>query len=191
MAEGLGTQHTGHRIDFISSKENIEKTLELFFSIFFWLRSGTGICAFSSALAPRLSAKSITRPLACSKRPLSLGAAPSKLPAALVWSTEPSRMECCAALGMGWCCQGGGKGCLDEMKVTLPPCSHFPGCVCIPLAMPPSAPYGCRDEGSFPPGHVLQTSHPPAHQSLALIKRQTYKQAQTLLPGLMEAAKKL
>lgn len=57
VAESFGTQHTGHRINFISSKENIEKTLEL---VFFWLKNGHGICTFSSALAPRLSAESIT-----------------------------------------------------------------------------------------------------------------------------------
>lgn len=30
VAEGLGTQHIDHRINFISSKENLEKTVEFF-----------------------------------------------------------------------------------------------------------------------------------------------------------------
>lgn len=66
-AEGLGTQHTRQCVT--SRKENTEKTLELFFSIFL-LRNSTGIFAFSSALPLRLPAESVTRRFAPLKHPL-------------------------------------------------------------------------------------------------------------------------
>lgn len=62
--------------------------------------------------------------------PHSLGAAPTKPPAPLVQSAEPFRMECCAAhataLGAGCCCEGEGKVCPEEIKVTLLPRSPLP-----------------------------------------------------------------
>lgn len=94
---------------------------------------------------------------------------------------EPSPVELWAALAQG------GAAWMDEGDAPTP----LPW-LCLHSARDPAiCTLWLPDEGSFPPGHLLQTSQPPAHQSLALIKRQTYKQAQTLLPGLMEAAQKL
>lgn len=94
-------------------------------------------------------------------------------------------MELWAALARGGAAREDKPAWMDEGEAPAPlPCLHSARDAAICTLWLP-------DEGSFPPGHLLQTSQPPAHQSLALIKRQTYKQAQTLLPGLMEAAQKL
>lgn len=87
---------------------------------FFLLKNGSGICAFSSAPAPRLSAESITRPPAfqnapfpwerlqpsCQRTDLELGAIPCGMP---------------CSPGTGWCCREGAG-----MKVRLLPCSCSP-----------------------------------------------------------------
>lgn len=70
-----------------------------YFSLFFfWLNKkkvvfGSGICAFSSALAPRLSAESITRPLGLFKTPPFPGSSSSSSDWEL--GAIPCGMPCC------------------------------------------------------------------------------------------------